>query len=52
MRTKGIQLLPRLRRRHCVDCGKPAKQLYCDTCGHKHVERMRSETLKSHQHGW
>ena len=52
MFTKANLHLPRLGRRHCAECGKPAKQHYCDECGQKHIERTRGEVLKSHQHGW
>lgn len=53
MRTSGRgRLFARFRRTRCADCGKPAKDFYCDVCGQQHIERMREVTLRSHQHGW
>jgi hypothetical protein len=44
--------VPRIDKKHCLICGKPAKELYCDVCGQDHVERTRAKVLKSHQPGW
>ena len=53
MRTSGRgRFLARFRRTRCAECGKPAKDLYCDVCGQQHLERMRDVTLRSHQHSW
>ena len=50
MRTSGRgRLFARFRRTRCADCGKPAKDVYCDVCGQQHIERMRAVTLRSHQ---
>ena len=46
---RGLHL-PRLGRRHCAECGKPSKELYCDVCGQELLRRHRDEALKFQRH--
>lgn len=43
------RLLPHIGRQRCAECGKPAKETYCEICGPAQLDRMRAQTLERHR---
>ncbi len=39
-------LLGRLRRKRCPECGRPVRETFCDVCGYDLVQQARDEALK------